>query len=76
MEIWAGKLTRLGMAPIAAALIESLGMLKTVFAQLLYLGQPLLDGWLPDESVETLANLLEDEEQSAAFSALLREGKG
>ena len=75
MEIWAREITRLGLAHVAAALIESFEMLNTLFAQLLYLGQPLLDGWLPAERVESLAKLLEDEEQSAAFSALLREGK-
>jgi len=65
----------MGIAKLAAAFIEASGSLSSVLAQFLYIGQPLLDAWWPAEKLASLAKVLEDEEQSAAFAARLRKGK-
>ena len=72
LERW---LEDLGIAQLAAAFIETFGSLSSVLAQFLYVSKPLLDAWLPADRLKTLAENLEDEEQSAAFAARLRRAK-
>lgn len=57
---------------MAAALLEAGGTLNALAAQILYVSQPLLETWLPAGKVQSIANLLEDQEENAAFIALLR----
>lgn len=67
---WARNLRSWGLASLASALLESSGAFTTLAAQSLYIGQPLLEPWLP---VRSLATLLEDPQQTQAFAQLLRE---
>ena len=69
LELW---LADLGIAKLAASFIEAFGSLSSLLAQFLYIGQPLLEAWLPAEKLSSLAEMLEDEEQSAAMAARLR----
>lgn len=69
---WAAKLRGLGLSNLAADLLEAAAPLSIALAQLLYVGQPLLGAWLPDNQITRLAGLLEDEEQSASFINELR----
>lgn len=73
LEHW---LAELGIAKLAANFIEMFGPLSSVLAQFLYISQPLLEIWLPANKLSSLAEYLEDEEQSAAFAARLRRGRG
>jgi len=73
LERW---LADLGIAQLAAAFIETFGSLGGILTQFLYVSQPLLEAWLPADRLNSLAENLEDEEQSAAFAARLRRAKG
>lgn len=73
MQPLAGQLQRLGLARLAAAFLEVGGALNLILAQFLYVGQPMLSTWLPDEQLVALARLLEDPEAGAAFAARLRQ---
>lgn len=72
LELW---FVNLGIARLAATFIEAFGSLSSVLAQFLYVSQPLLDAWLPADKLNSLAEMLEDEEQSAALAVRLRKGK-
>jgi hypothetical protein len=69
--LWIDSLRKQGLTELAAWLLEAAGPLNILGAQLLYLGQPFIpsaaaQGW------HALANLLEQEDESRAFSALLK----
>ena len=65
-------LSELGLGSMAATLIESFGSLSALMAQFVYIGQPMLQGWVSNERLTGLAQLLEDEQQSADLAARLR----
>lgn len=70
---WAVRLRRWGVHQFAAALLEASGPLNLIGAQLVYLGQPVLNGVFADRHLSTLAELLEDPGQTQAFIHHLRE---
>lgn len=70
---WASALHRWGVGGGAAALLEVAGPLKLLAAQAVYLGQPLLDGWLPRRKLAALAGMLDDPENTQVFIQYLRE---
>ena len=67
----AESLRALGLGNLAAGLLEGLGPLNALFAQFLYLGQPLLSPWMREERLAALAQALEDD--PAALAAELRQ---
>ena len=71
-KIWADKLHRWGMLDFAAGILDATGPLNLLGAQVVYLGQPLLDFVLPVEHLDALAIMLEDPDQTQAFTAFLR----
>ncbi len=75
LEQWRARLQALGLEEEAAALLEATGPLNLLGAQLVYLGQPLLRGWLPEDGLNTLATMLEDPQHTRAFVQQLREGQ-
>lgn len=68
---WDRILHRWGMAEPFAGLIESTGPLKLLFAQLVYLGQPLFSSG-NTQKWQAFASLLEDEAESRSFAAFIR----
>lgn len=72
-RIWAAALNRWGLQDLAVTLLEVAGPMATVGAQAVYIGQPLLAGLLPGDHLQALAELLEDNSQTQAFAAFLRE---
>lgn len=70
---WATGLQRWGLRGLAAALLESGSGFAALAAQSLYVGQPLLEPWLPKDKVGGLARMLEDPNQSATFARYLRD---
>jgi hypothetical protein len=58
---------------LAAALLEALGPLATLVAQLVYLGQPLLSWGSTDRHLAELAHMLEDSTETREFVDYLRE---
>jgi hypothetical protein len=70
---WAEFLHRHGLENLAAWMLEAAGPLTVLGAQLLYLGGPLLRPALTDRHLDALAGLLEDRDETLAFTAFLRE---
>ena len=71
--VWADRLHHWGLGTFAAALLESTGPLKLLGAQFVYMGQPTLNGLLPDEHLSAFATLLENDVYSDHFIKILRE---
>lgn len=70
---WATLLHRWGLQEVVASLLESVGPLTIVGAQLLYIGQPWLNSLLPEAHLREAARLLEDPGEAQEFVAFLRE---
>jgi hypothetical protein len=70
---WAHFLQRFGLQNPVAAVLEAAGPLTWFFAQVVYLGQPFLDGSRTESQWQALASLLENREESRSFAAFLRE---
>jgi len=73
MQGWANRLQQWHMHQLAAALLEASGPLRLVGAQLVYLGQPVLGGFVASEQLDTLAAMLEEPNQTDTFIRYLRE---
>jgi hypothetical protein len=70
---WAHFLQHFSLKSPAVAVLEAAGPLSWLLAQLVYLGQPFLDGSQPGGQWQALASLLENQEESRSFAAFLRE---
>ncbi len=64
-------LRRQGLAGLAGFVLEAAGPLNIVGAQLIYAGQPLLPG-AREGAWGALAQMLEEEDETRAFTALLK----
>jgi len=73
---WAASLHNWGLHETAAALLEAAGPLTLPAAQLVYLGQPLLNILVPSGKLQALADLLEEPGNQTEFVSLLRQGGG
>lgn len=73
-ETWAKKLHRWGLEEFAAWLLEATGPVNLIGAQVVYLGQPVLEPLLPAGHVQALAHILEQPEETQAFVDFLRRG--
>ncbi len=65
---WAESLRRLKLDGFAAWLLEAGGPLTLLGAQAVYLSQPFIGG----KKLDSLAHLLEEEQESQAFARYLR----
>ena len=65
---WAESLRRFKLDVIAAWLLEAGGPLTILGAQAVYFGQPFVGGG----KLESLAHMLEEEEETQAFARYLR----
>lgn len=72
---WVDIIHRWGLQNLLASLIEGLGPLTIIGAQILYIGKPVLDGVVPGDHIQALSELLEDGDQAARFAVYLREGR-
>ncbi len=71
---WARTLEHWGINKGAASLLEAIGSFNVLFAQLVYIGQPLLTGVVSSSTLEAFAHVLENPMDRQAFAAALREG--
>jgi hypothetical protein len=67
---WAESLRRLKLDGFAAWLLEAGGPFTILGAQAVYLSQPFIGG----KKLDSLAHLLEEDEESQAFARYLRGG--
>ena len=74
-EGWARTLQHWGVHEIAAALLEAAGPMTIFFAQVVYIGQPLLRGIYPEKKVRDLALLFDNPAESLQFAHYLREDR-
>ncbi len=72
-RVWADKLHIWGVDDLTAALLEALGPLTILGAQVIYLGQPLLSWSASTGHLDALAHMLEDTRETRAFVDYLRE---
>lgn len=72
---WSRGLQQWSLDRVAVVLLETAGPFTVLMAQLMYLGEPFLKGLLPLGQWNSLAALLEDEEESRMFAVYLREEK-
>jgi len=69
---WAELLHCYGLENLVAWLLEAAGPMTVLGAQALYLGGPLLRPAKTDMRWDALAGLLEDRDETLAFTAFLR----
>lgn len=72
-RVWARFLHRWGLEGFVAAFLSAAGPLTVIGAQVVYIGQPILDGFLPNGHMDALARLLEDANRTEEFVRYLRE---
>jgi hypothetical protein len=70
---WARTLQRWGIKNGAASLLETAGSLTVLFAQVLYLSQPLLSSAVSSRSLHAFAQVLENPIDRREFVSFLRE---
>lgn len=69
---WADTLHRWGVQEVVAILLEATGPLNFVGAQFVYFSQPIITHFLPEDHINAFAYLLENPEETRAFTDLLR----
>jgi hypothetical protein len=57
----------------SATLLEATGPLNFIGAQVVYLGQPIITHVLPEDHINAFADLLENPEETKAFTHYLRQ---
>ena len=62
-----------GISDGLASILEGIGSFSLLAAQLIYLSQPLLTGLVSNDSLQALAQVLENPVKKKEFVALLRE---
>jgi hypothetical protein len=70
---WASTLQRWGIKDGVASFLETAGSLTVLFAQVLYLSQPLLSGAVSSRSLHAFAQILENPNNRREFVSFLRE---
>ena len=73
-RVWANGLQRWGLQELVASVLEAFGPLSLLGAQIVYLGQPLLNQTVSASHMEAFAHMLENRDETQAFVAMLREG--
>jgi hypothetical protein len=61
------------MQDVAVSLLEAAGSITVIAAQVVYVTQPLLTPSISKDSLDALACMLEDKEETQAFLTVLRE---
>jgi hypothetical protein len=72
-QVWINSLHRWGLQNLVASFLEAAGPFAILGAQIIYVGEPILDSFVPDTHLQALANVLEDDVQRQAFVAILIE---
>lgn len=65
---------RWGVEDLVAYLLEAAGPLAIIAAQMIYIGQPIVRGLVPERHLVVLTGLLEDDTQRDAFVNYIRNG--
>lgn len=68
---WAARLHSWGLNNWVASFLEAVGPLTTIGAQFIYISQPVLEVFFPQNHLEALANVLEEPEETRKFTQYL-----
>jgi len=71
-EKWIKSLYNLRLQNFVATILEALGPMNLLGAQLVYLSQPLLSPFINQDQSQDFANLLEDPSETALFIKALK----
>lgn len=71
-EKWIQALYKLRLQHFTAAFLEALGPINLLGAQLVYLSQPILSPFIPQEQSRDFARILEDPSETDRFIKALR----
>lgn len=72
-RVWANALHRWGLQNLVASFLEAAGPLTFIGAQVVYVGQPILNGIVPDSHLDAITRVLEDDRQREEFITYLLE---
>jgi len=72
-QVWHETLQQWGLDDLTALILDALGPLNLLGAQVVYLSQPFLGKVLPEGHWDALANVLENPTQTKAFCNFLRQ---
>jgi hypothetical protein len=72
---WAENLRRWHLSDFAAWFFDSASPAHLVGAQLVYIGQPFLEAFVPKGQFNALAEILEKPAEAQAFAAYLKEDR-
>lgn len=72
-KTWAEHLRHWRLGGFVAWFLDSASPVHLVGAQLVYIGQPVLEAFVPQGQFKALASILEQPAQAQAFATYLRE---
>jgi hypothetical protein len=72
-EKWIKKLYKMRLLNLTATVLEALGPINVLSAQLVYLAQPMISPFLTDDNSQEFASILENPSETANFIKLLKE---
>ena len=72
-QIWADNLKRWGIKDLTVTILEALGPLSLLGAQLVYVGQPFIDPFFQKGHLDALAYLFENPQEKQKFIDFLRQ---
>ncbi len=72
-RLWVNSLHRWGLQDLVASFLEAAGPLTLIGAQVIYVGQPILNGIVPAGHLNAFTSILEDDGQREKFLIYLRE---
>ena len=70
---WSERLQQFGLHQLAASFLEASGPLNLIASQLVIVGQPIINGFIPDDQITTFSTMLENPEETTRFVDTLRE---
>lgn len=71
-EKWVKTLYKMRLQNLTATILEALGPINFLGAQLVYLTQPVLSPFIPSDQSQDFAQILEDPAETALFIKALR----
>jgi hypothetical protein len=74
-EKWIETLYKMRLSNLTATILEALGPMNILGAQLVYLTQPVLSSFFNSDQSEDIAKILEDPAETASFIKAIRSFK-
>ena len=69
---WAEELQRRGWNGAVAAILETVGPFQLLAAQIVYISQPFVQSFVPNQHLEAFTHIMEDPQQTREFINLLK----